>query len=150
MVIDAARAEELLTGIQGLEFAGDLDKLLANRQTKLWLTWRGKWATLTLVSPEATEPLLRISLDKRIHRYEYGQVGASFHSLLQAHRAVMQMVWKTNKLVIAQAHFPDLGDTYAVRLIETPRDTRSRYMTAADEAALNAAGQWPPRPERLR
>ena len=27
--MDAARAEELLTGIQGLEFANDLDTLLA-------------------------------------------------------------------------------------------------------------------------
>lgn len=148
--MDAARAEELLTGIQGLEFANDLDTLLANRQAQLWLSWKGKWASLYLATPAGVEPLLRISKDKRVHRYEYGEVGDRFHALLQAHRAVMQMVWKTPKLVIAQAHFPDLGHTYAARLIETPRDTRSRYMTATDETTLQAAGQWPPRPERLR
>lgn len=148
--MDAARAEELLTGIQGLEFASDLDRLFDVRQTQLWLGWKGKWATLYLETPAGHEPLMKISKDKRVCRYEYGDVGTRMHALLQAHRAVMQMVWKTPKLVIAQAHFPDFGHTYAVRLIETPRDTRSRYMTADDETKLQAAGLWPPRPERLR
>lgn len=145
-----ARAEELLTGIQGFEFANDLDRFVTNNDARLWLSWHGKHVDLTLTTPAGTEFLLSITKDRRITRHHLGEFGNRLVDLATAHKAELQIAWKNNKLAVAQLHFPDLGDTYAVRLIEATRNTRSRYMTADDEAALTAAGQWPPRPEPLR
>ena len=148
--MNPARAEELLTGIQGFEFASDLDRFVTNNGLQLWLTWHGKHVDLTLATPAGTEFLLSITRDRRITRHRLGEYGNRLVDLTAAHKAEMQIAWKSNKLAVAQLHFPALGDTYAVRLVETTRNARSRYVTEAEEQTLRSANAWPPSPERLR